>query len=117
EDLETVDGFVGQQRSCAGGDIGPQADGCTVADEVVKVWSFRGSPPVNTISGLPNSRTRSMSLYPSAVVSSSGCRLGIAEALQYAQARSQDCVTSQMTRRGDWLKSMFVISDQKRLRT
>src|SRR5947209_7439058 len=54
-----------------------------------------------------------MSWYPSKVVSSSECLPGIAEALQCTQARSQDCVTSQMTRRGDWLKSIFVISDSE----
>ena len=68
---------------------------------------FSGSPPVNTISGSPNSRTSSSNWIPSSVVSSRGCRQGSAEARQCRQARSQACVTSQITRKGACEKSLM----------
>src|SRR5208282_5082110 len=48
----------------------------------------------------------SMSALPSAFVNSSGWGMGCAAARQCLQARSQDCVTSQMARKGDSSKSI-----------
>src|SRR6266568_8819181 len=65
-----------------------------------------GSPPVNTIIGLPNRRTSSRRRQPSSVLSSSGLRAGIALARQCTQAKSQAWLTSQITSSGASLKSM-----------
>src|SRR5262245_49383213 len=65
-----------------------------------------GSPPVSTNSGAgANARTWSISRNPSAVVSSRGSRRAIASARQCTHARAQARVTSQITRKGAWLKS------------
>lgn len=47
-----------------------------------------------------NDATRSMSRFASSVVSSSGCRCGIASARQWTQASAQARVVSQMTMNG-----------------
>ncbi len=56
-----------------------------------------GSPPVKTTwgSGSPKPRTRSRSVLPSSVVSSSGLRSGSAVARQWRQASPQASVVSQ----------------------
>src|ERR1035438_5193393 len=50
--------------------------------------------------GTPMAAIWSISALPSALVSSSGWAMGWAAARQCLQARSQDCVTSQMARKG-----------------
>src|ERR1035437_6394992 len=50
--------------------------------------------------GMCMSEIWSISALPSALESSSGCAMGWAAARQCLQARSQDCVTSQMARKG-----------------
>src|ERR1035437_3501696 len=50
--------------------------------------------------GMCMSEIWSISALPSALDSSSGCAMGWAAARQCLQARSQDCVTSQMARNG-----------------
>src|ERR1035437_4391594 len=61
---------------------------------------FIGSPPVKTKMGMCMSAIWSISALPSALESSSGWAMGWAAARQCLQARSQDCVTSQMARKG-----------------
>ena len=66
-----------------------------------KSGRLSGSPPVNTISGSPNERIWSSKRYPCSLVSSPGLRPGMADARQCTHARSQACVTSQITNNGD----------------
>jgi len=71
-----------------------------VADQLEDVLALHRSPPVKTKIGTPIAAISSISFLPSAVVSSSGWASGWAEARQCLQTRSQDCVTSQMARKG-----------------
>src|ERR1035437_7342002 len=59
-----------------------------------------GWPPVKTKVGMCMSPIWSISTLPSAVEGSWGWAMGWAAARQCLQARSQDCVTSQMARKG-----------------
>ena len=75
---------------------------------------FTGSPPLRIMIGVPISATWSMSRKPSSVVSSRGSRPGWAEARQWRQASAQDCVVSQMTRKGATAKSTERIGEAPR---
>ena len=100
--LESVDGFGGQQRSGAGGDVGAQADFDAVADQVVEVRPFQ-----RIAAGEDHERLAEGADLVEQAVSliggqfAAGVRSDWAEARQWTQAKSQACVTSQITSIGD----------------
>src|SRR6476646_6148391 len=69
---------------------------------------FKGSPPVRMKIGGFRSATSRINFSASSVVSSSGWRFDCAQARQWQQARSHACVVSQITTRGQRLRSKLV---------